>query len=63
MVKPKCKIFDQADSISIVNWTMLKLTDVLKQLTNIFYLNCRRKIFLFDLADPEKRTDKDILRS
>ena len=57
------KIFDQADSISIVNWTMLtNLTDVLKQLTEHILPKLReKKYFFFDLADPEKRTDKDIL--
>lgn len=56
-------IFNQADSISIVNWTMLtNLTDVLKQLTEtILPKLSEKKYFFFDLADPEKRTDKDIL--
>lgn len=57
------KIFDQADSISIVNWTMLtNLTDVLKELARqILPKLSGKKYFFFDLADPEKRTAKDIL--
>lgn len=57
------EIFEKADSISLVSWTMLtKLTNVFKQLTvNILPKLSKKKYFFFDLADPEKRTDKEIL--
>jgi len=56
------KLFDQSDSISMVNWTMLlNLTDVFKSLiANILPKLTSKKYFFFDLADPEKRTDKEI---
>lgn len=55
-------LFDQADSISMVNWTMLlNLTDAFRKLVkNILPKLKSKKIFFFDLADPEKRTDKEI---
>lgn len=57
------EIFEKADSISLVNWTMLtKLTDVFKQLTeHVLPKLSEKKYFFFDLADPEKRTDNEIL--
>jgi sugar/nucleoside kinase (ribokinase family) len=57
------ELFEKADSISLVSWTMLtKLTDVFKQLTvNILPKLSKKKYFFFDLADPEKRTDNEIL--
>ena len=57
------EIFENADSISLVSWTMLtKLTEVFKQLTkNILPKLSKKKYFFFDLADPEKRTDSEIL--
>lgn len=57
------QILDRADAISMVNWTMLThLTDLFRSLIqNILPQLSRKKIFFFDLADPEKRTDADIL--
>ena len=57
------QILDRADAISMVNWTMLNhLTDLFRSLIqNILPQLSRKKIFFFDLADPEKRTDADIL--
>ncbi len=57
------KMFDQADSISMVNWTMLlNLTEVFRKLIEtILPKLTSKKYFFFDLADPEKRTDKEIL--
>ena len=56
-------MLDNADSISIVNWTMLtNLTDLLKNLlSDVLPYITKNKYFFFDLADPEKRTQKDIL--
>ena len=57
--------FEQADAISMVNWTMIPyLSDVfenfLKQLLPKLPKNPER-IFFFDLADPEKRSAEDLL--
>ena len=55
-------LFNEADSISMVNWTMLlNLTDAFRCLVkNILPKLKAPKHFFFDLADPEKRTDKEI---
>ena len=56
------EIFDRSDVISMVNWTMLlNLTDVFRSLiANILPNLTTKKYFFFDLADPEKRTAKEI---
>jgi sugar/nucleoside kinase (ribokinase family) len=58
--------FSSADLVGFVNWTMLTAmsdiwASVLKDICPSMQ-GTRRKLF-FDLADPEKRTSKDILRA
>lgn len=58
--------FGQADLVGFVNWTMLtSMSDiwsaVLKEICPKLQ-GTRRKLFI-DLADPEKRTNEDILRA
>lgn len=59
------KICDQADLIAMVNWTMVPyLTDVFNSLLKKVLPACgkeKERCFFFDLADPEKRSDTDIL--
>ncbi|HMC28593.1 MAG TPA: hypothetical protein VKM56_12455 [Verrucomicrobiae bacterium] len=58
--------FSTADLVAFVNWTMIPyMSDLWASLLAEFCPNpraVRRKIF-FDLADPEKRTAKDISRA
>jgi sugar/nucleoside kinase (ribokinase family) len=58
--------FSTADLVGFVNWTMIPyMSDLWASLLDEFCpspMAMRRKIF-FDLADPEKRTSKDILRA
>lgn len=58
--------FSTADLVAFVNWTMIPLmSDLWESLLKEFcpaVTGARRKIF-FDLADPEKRTPKDITRA
>jgi len=58
--------FSTADLVAFVNWTMIPyMSDLWASLLAEFCPNprvVRRKIF-FDLADPEKRTPKDIERA
>jgi len=58
--------FSTADLVAFVNWTMIPyMSDLWASLLAEFCPNprvLRRKIF-FDLADPEKRTPKDIHRA
>src|SRR5947208_6399355 len=58
--------FSTADLVAFVNWTMIPyMSDLWASLLSEFCPNprlVRRKIF-FDLADPEKRTRKDINRA
>jgi hypothetical protein len=58
--------FSTADLVAFVNWTMIPyMSDLWASLLAEFCPNprdVRRKIF-FDLADPEKRTTKDIQRA
>jgi len=58
--------FSTADLVAFVNWTMIPyMSDLWASLLAEFCPNprgARRKIF-FDLADPEKRTGKDIARA
>ena len=59
-------LFSTADLVAFVNWTMIPyMSDLWAALLQEFCPSptaARRKIF-FDLADPEKRTSKDILRA
>jgi sugar/nucleoside kinase (ribokinase family) len=58
--------FTTSDLVAFVNWTMIPhMSDIWASLLNEFCpapAGSRRKIF-FDLADPEKRTAKDITRA
>jgi sugar/nucleoside kinase (ribokinase family) len=58
--------FTTSDLVSFVNWTMIPhMSEIWASLLNEFCPSPalgRRKIF-FDLADPEKRTHKDIARA
>ena len=58
--------FTTSDLVSFVNWTMIPyMSDIWASLLHEFCpapTGTRRKIF-FDLADPEKRTPKDITRA
>src|SRR5688572_25453231 len=58
--------FSTADLVAFVNWTMIPyMSDLWAALLQEFCPNpsaTKRKIF-FDLADPEKRNAKDILRA
>ncbi len=58
------KIFDESDLIAMVNWTMIPfLTDVFKSfLSEVLPAVSKDKarIFFFDLADPEKRSEDDL---
>lgn len=58
--------FSTSDLVAFVNWTMIPyMSDLWAALLQEFCPNpsaTRRKIF-FDLADPEKRTPKDISRA
>jgi sugar/nucleoside kinase (ribokinase family) len=60
------EIYSSADLIGFVNWTMIAhmsdLWAALLEEVPSHPSGGRRKIF-FDLADPEKRTEKDILRA
>lgn len=58
-------IFEEADLIAMVNWTMIPyltevyqslLTEVLPHLSK-----AKERCFFFDLADPEKRSKEDLL--
>jgi len=59
-------LFGQSDLVGFVNWTMLTaMSDIWSAVLGEICPNMkagRRKIF-FDLADPEKRTNEDILRA
>ena len=57
--------FSTADCVGFVNWTMIPyMSDLWESLLQEFCpaTHSRRKMF-FDLADPEKRTPKDIARA
>jgi sugar/nucleoside kinase (ribokinase family) len=57
--------FSTADCVGFVNWTMIPyMSDLWESLLQEFCpaTHARRKMF-FDLADPEKRTPKDIARA
>ena len=59
------EIFSESDSIGMVNWTMIPfLTDVFRAFLNEVLPSAKpnpERIFFFDLADPEKRSDEDLL--
>lgn len=59
------KLCDQSDLIAMVNWTMIPYqTDVFNALLDKVLPACgqeKKRCFFFDLADPEKRSDADIL--
>ena len=58
---------DQADFIGFENWTLIvKMTEVWKGIIEeVFPLmkNTKRRKLFIDLADPEKRTEEDILEA
>ena len=58
-------LLSRTDLFAIVNWTMLPyLTQVLQSLVDKVYPNLGPKdhrSFFFDLADPEKRSDDDLI--
>ncbi|MFU8849044.1 MAG: PfkB family carbohydrate kinase [Opitutales bacterium] len=58
-------LFADAKQIAIVNWTMIPfLTDVFKKFLSDLLPKLPQdpdRIFFFDLADPEKRSDEDLL--
>ena len=57
--------FNESDLIAMVNWTMIPyLTDVFNSFLEKILPACskdRARTFFFDLADPEKRTESDLL--
>ncbi|HAV13144.1 MAG TPA: sugar kinase [Opitutae bacterium] len=59
------EIFNDSDSIAMVNWTMIPfLSDVFNDFLNRLLPGVKEnpdRIFFFDLADPEKRSDEDLL--
>ncbi|MGC6423553.1 MAG: PfkB family carbohydrate kinase [Lentimonas sp.] len=59
------EIFSESDSIGMVNWTMIPfLTDVFRAFIEKVLPAAApnpERIFFFDLADPEKRSDEDLL--
>ncbi|MGJ8653641.1 MAG: PfkB family carbohydrate kinase [Opitutaceae bacterium] len=59
------KVFGESDSIAMVNWTMIPfLSDVFKDFLERLLPNVKEnpdRIFFFDLADPEKRSEEDLL--
>ncbi len=60
------EIYSTADLVGFVNWTMIPyMSDLWSSLLDEFCpaSNRRRRKMFFDLADPEKRTAKDILRA
>jgi len=59
------KVFNEADSIAMVNWTMIPfLSDVFRDFLDRLLPTVKPnpdRIFFFDLADPEKRSEADLL--
>lgn len=57
-------IFEQSDLIAMVNWTMIPyLTDVFRKFLSEALPKIsseKNRIFFFDLADPEKRSESDL---
>ena len=57
------KLWNSADFVSMVNWTMLPHMSALwKKILSEFkpVKKAKRKLMFFDLADPAKRTDADL---
>jgi len=58
------EVFDEADLIAMVNWTMIPfLTDVFNNFLEKVLPACSKdkaRTFFFDLADPEKRSEADL---
>ncbi|HUL54790.1 MAG TPA: PfkB family carbohydrate kinase [Opitutaceae bacterium] len=53
----------RADLVALVNWTMIpNMTAILEELVGRVFpvLPPRERLFFFDLADPEKRSDSDL---
>lgn len=62
-VEKLISLLDEAELVALNNWTMIPhMTDIWKHFQKeIFpYLNPRRRILFFDLADPSKRTERDL---
>ena len=58
------KLWNQANFVAMVNWTMLpNMSALWKKILNEFKpsKNDKRKLLFFDLADPAKRIDADLL--
>lgn len=59
------EIFDESDLIAMVNWTMIPfLTGVFNSFLTKVLPACskdKERTFFFDLADPEKRSEADLL--
>jgi sugar/nucleoside kinase (ribokinase family) len=56
--------WQSSEFVAMVNWTMLPhLTALWKKLQEESPDNAARKTLFFDLADPEKRTDDDVLEA
>lgn len=58
-------VLSRADLVALVNWTMIpNMTDILRSLANEILPSLTAKPerkYFFDLADPEKRSTKDLL--
>ena len=58
------EIYSSADLVGFVNWTMIPhMSDLWTSLLKEIKPGARRRKIFFDLADPEKRTGKDIVRA
>ena len=59
------EVFNESDLIAMVNWTMIPfLTDVFNSFLEKVLPACSKdkaRTFFFDLADPEKRSEADLL--
>jgi hypothetical protein len=58
-----CELLARSDLVALVNWTMLPhMTAILTELVDRLLpkLPARDRLFFFDLADPEKRSDSDL---
>lgn len=62
------RLFEEADLIGFENWTLLiHMTElwyhILEEVVPLLEKNDRKKILFIDLADPEKRSQEDILEA
>ncbi len=58
------QVLAAADLVSLVNWTMIpNMTEIFRRLVDDILptLPARPRIYFFDLADPEKRSEEDLL--